>query len=78
MVEAWTTEFVSALMFTMFTMLDEIGYTWGSIALAIPYPDYTQYQVRLDQRLFAQTVNVPFFPLQWTHVCLSLDSLQAM
>ena len=71
MVEAWTTKFVSA---KMFTMLDKSGLSWGYINLFVS-PEYTQYQVRLDQGQFVQTVNVPFFPLQWTHVCLSVDSM---
>ena len=68
MVKAWTTEFVSAIMFTI---LDNGKGSWGSINLVVS-PYYTYYKVRLDQGKFAQTVYGLFFPLQWTHVCLSV------
>ena len=61
MTEAWTTKFVSAIIV--------IG-SWGSINLDVS-PYYTQCKVRLDHGRFAPTVFGMFFPLQWTHVCLS-------
>ena len=61
MTEAWTTKFVSAIIV--------IG-SWGSINLDVS-PYYTQCKVRLDHGRFAPTVFGMFFPLKWTHVCLS-------
>ena len=67
MVEAWTTEFVSAIMFTI---LENRKGSWGSINLVV-FPYYTQYKVRLDQYhgRFAQTVYGMFFPLQYGSMC---------
>ena len=67
MVEACTTEFVSAIMFTI---LQNRKGSWGSINLVVS-PFYTQCKERLDHGRFAQTIFGMFFPLQWTHVCLS-------
>ena len=67
MVEAWTTEFVSAIMFTI---LENRKGSWGSLNSVVS-PYYTQCKVRLDHGRLAPTVYGMFFPLQWTHVCLS-------
>ena len=63
----WTTEFVSAIMFTIH---ENRKGSWGSINLVVS-PYYTQCKVRLDHGRLAPTVYGMFFPLQWTHVCLS-------
>ena len=70
MVEAWTTEFSCA---DIFTLLDNDGNRWGSITLYAA-ASYTEYLVSLGPVHFInQTVTV-FFPLQWSRVCLCLDS----
>ena len=68
MVEAWTTEFVSAIMFTI---LENRKGSWGSLNSVVS-PYYTQCKGRLDHGRLAPTVYGMFFPLQWTHVCLSV------
>ena len=70
MVDAWTTEFNSA---DMFSLLDREGYPWGYIYLHAA-SSYTQYLVKLGPVSFAKETKVVFFPLQWTRACLSLDS----
>ena len=71
MVEAWTTEFTSA---KMFTLLDNDWYTYGLITL-FAASSYTQYQVQLGPVSFFKRTDTVFFPLQWTRVCLALDSV---
>ena len=66
MEDAWTIEFVSAIMFTI---LQNRKGSWGSNNLVVS-PFYTQCKERLDHGRFAQTIFGMFFPLQWTHVCL--------
>ena len=70
MVDSWTTEFNSA---DMFSFLDIEGYPWGYLYLDAA-SSYTQYLVKLGPVSFAKQTEVVFFPLQWTHACLSLDS----
>ena len=70
MVDAWTVEFSSAIMFTV---LDDFGHPWGRIDLSAG-TTYTQYRVTLGPLLFFKKTDTVFFPLQWTHVCFSQDS----
>ena len=59
MVEAWTTKFSEAVLFTL---LDNDGITWAKINLYAT-PSYTEYSVHFGQVFFFnQTENV-FFPL---------------
>ena len=69
MVEAWTTEFSGA---RMFILLDDDGYSWGYIHL-FAVDSYTQYRVKLGPVFFVRQVEAVYFPLQWAHVCLSLE-----
>ena len=71
MVEAWTTDYAGALMFVLF---DVNGNMWGYVDLAT-FPGYTKYDVRIGPLYFVTQTEVVFFPLHWSHVCLSVDSL---
>ena len=71
MVEAWTTEFSAA---DMFTLLDNDGYRWGYINL-FAGSSYTEYEVWLGPVDIINQTETVFFPLQWLRACLSLDSV---
>ena len=71
MVEAWTTEFTSA---NMFTLLDHFGYPWGSINL-FAASSFTEYEVWLGPVSFSKQTGTVFYPLQWTRACVSFDSV---
>ena len=71
MVDAWTTDFESAVMFTL---LNDRGYLWAGINL-FAGPSYTQYETRLGPVAKIKRIPTVFFPLQWTRACLSLDSI---
>ena len=71
MVEAWTTEFTSAFMFSLH---DNDGYKWGRINL-FAASSYTEYDVWLGAVSFINQTETVFFPLQWSRACLSLDSV---
>ena len=76
MVEAWTNEFQPSAR--MFTLVDHrnwwsSSYQWGHIIL-VAASDYTEYQVKLGEVFLSHQTQTIFFPLQWTRVCLSVDS----
>ena len=71
MVGAWTTRSTSA---KVLTLLDDVGMKQGEIEL-FAASTYTQYKVYLHSVYLVQQLRVVFFPLQWTRMCLSLDSL---
>ena len=71
MVDAWTTVFTSA---DMFTLLDVDGDKWGKMQLYAA-SSYTEYDVLLGPVYFVKQVEAVFFPLQWSRACLSLDSV---
>ena len=71
MVEAWTL----TTMITppnLFTFLWEDGRTWGRIVLKAGH-SRTEYRVKLGPVKFVKETKSVFFPLQWTHVCFSID-----
>ena len=70
MVEAWTTVFRSA---DMFTLLNDDGKRWGAINL-FAGPSYTEYEVRVGPAFLVNQTGTMFFPLQWSRACVSLDS----
>ena len=70
MVEAWTTEFIDA---KMFSLLDVDGSPWAKIYV-FAATSFTQYEVFLGEQTFGKQTESVFFPLHWTHACLSLDS----
>ena len=73
MVKAWTNEFQTSAR--MFTLMEHRSATsqWGYIIL-VAASDYTEYQVRLGEVFLSHQTKTVFFPLQWTRVCLSVDS----
>ena len=70
MVKAWTTEFASAYMFQL---NDKDGDRWGYVNMLTC--TYVEYEVYLGNVYFIATTDGPLFPLHWTHICLSLDSV---
>ena len=81
MVEAWTTAFASAHMFELKDADGEclacFGDRWGRVKLYAAY-DYTEYEINLGPIHLIATTPTLYFPLQWTRVCLSLDTDSAM
>ena len=73
-VEAWTTELSAA---NMFILKDDDGYWWGYVLLYAA-SDSTYYEVYLGPTTLVATTSTLYFPLQWTRVCVSLDSDSAM
>ena len=73
MVEAWTTVFSEA---DMFTLLSNDGDEWGYTNLYAGNL-YTEYYVQLGPVFFTKQTQTVFFPLQWSRVCLSLDSVKS-
>ena len=74
MVEAWTSGFLQE---SLFTLLTDHGYPWAFITLGVRRSDatYTQYEVWVGPFHFLEKIEAIFFPLQWTRVCLSVDSM---
>ena len=70
MVDAWTTDFVSV---DVFYILKEDGSQWGYVHFYAA-PTYTNYEVHLGPSEFAFQTESVFFPLQWTRVCLALET----
>ena len=70
MVEAWTTDFSSLYMFVL---LDAERNMWGYVHLGAVYGN-TQYQVELGPIVKIFAIEAKFFPLQWSNVCLTVDS----
>ena len=70
-VDAWTTEFGGA---QLFSLLDDDGDQYGGIYM-FAADTFTQYEVMLGPVVFDKQVEAVFFPLQWSRVCLSLDSI---
>ena len=71
MTDAWTTVFTAARTFNLRDDKDESN--WGYIILHSAY-HYTEYYVKLGPVAFRAQTDVAYFPLEWTRVCLSLDS----
>ena len=70
MVDAWTTDFWSIDVFHI--LKDDGKSRWGYVRLYAA-PRYTEYFVKIGPADFTIQVDVLFFPLQWTRMCLSLD-----
>ena len=71
MVDAWTTDFVSVDVF--YILKDDGSRQWGYVHIYAA-PTYTNYAVHLGNSEFAFRTFALFFPLQWTRVCLSLET----
>ena len=75
MTDAWTTIFTGG---RIFMLLDVNGDgIWAAIKLnsAASYTQYTLYFGPVEVTSNASQIPVVLFPLQWTRVCLSLDSI---
>ena len=71
MVEAWTSAFTSAKMFS----LQIVRYDWISVNLLV-CSNITTYEVKLGPVIVKNQTGRMLFPLQWTRICLSLDSIE--
>ena len=71
MVDAWTTHFSAVRVFDM--LRDDRLSQWGKLSLYAA-ESYTEYQVKLGHVEFLVQISSVFFPLQWTKMCLSVDS----
>ena len=87
MVTAWNTKFSSAKifelldtcgMFSQFSSSKQVDWDkyreWGYVHMYAA-PGYTEYTVRLGPVSLVKQTTAVFFPLQWTRVCLSVDSV---
>ena len=70
MVEAWHTEQSAA---DMFSLRDDQEKNWLYVYL-LASPTNTQYIFELGPKFFSKQSEFSFFPLQWTRVCVSVDS----
>ena len=70
-VEAWTTDFTAA---RLFQLTDDGGDRWAFVSLYAA-DTYTEFTVKLGGVFFLATTDRVLFPLTWTHVCLSLDTV---
>ena len=66
--EAWT-EYTMAYMWQL---LGKDGVRWGKCILYAG-PSYTEYTVSLGNVFFEQIIDKVWFPMHWTHICVSLD-----
>ena len=71
MVEAWTTEQSAA---DLFSMRDDDGENWVYIYM-VAASSSTTYTLDFGQIFAVKETETVFFPLQWTRVCISLDSI---
>ena len=71
MVEAWHTEQSAA---DLFSLQDDQDVYWGNVYV-VASPTYMQYILELGPIFTAKKIPAVFFPLQWTRVCLSVDSV---
>ena len=74
MVQAWTTAYSAANLFNLY---NGFGSWWGDVNL-FAGRNYTQVEVNLGKvSVIAQSDHL-LFPLTWSSVCVSLDSLTGM
>ena len=71
MTEAWTTGYASV---TLFSMTQESGALWGFVNLNVE-DGKTQFVVNLGNLYIIAYSERVLFPLTWTSVCLSLDTV---
>ena len=69
----WTTFASIRFSSIKLNLLTDAGKTWGYVNL-FSAETYTQYTIRLGSVLFVKKTKLVFFPQQWTHACLSVDS----
>ena len=76
MVKAWTTEFTAGVLFML--KKDGKDSAWSFVYLYAA-AGYTEYQVYLGgSTVIFASIPTLYFPLQWTRVCMSLDTDSAM
>ena len=73
MVDAWTTDFAAGRLFHM--LGDDGIKRWGFVELNADPMSFTEYKMRLGYAQFVAESPTLFFPLQWTRMCMSLNSL---
>ena len=71
MVEAWTTDFSSANLFTL-NARDGDGWAYVNMFAAFTYTEFEVHIGRVTVVAFSDRL---LFPLTWTRVCLSLDTV---
>ena len=74
MVDAWTTEQSAA---DLFSLRDDGGDNWIYIYL-VAASDFSTYTLDFGPLFAVKETQVVFFPLQWTRVCISLDSVASL
>ena len=71
MVEAWTTEQSAA---DLFSLKDDDDQNWAYIYM-VAASGSTTYTLDFGQLFAVKEIEATFFPLQWTRVCISQDSV---
>ena len=74
MVQAWTTVYSSANLFTLYGGFDN---WWGRVKL-FAARKYTEVEVNLGKVFVKAKSDNLLFPLTWTRVCVSLDTVTGM
>ena len=74
MVDAWTTEQSAA---DLFSLRDDEDQNWANINM-VAASSSTTYTLNVGQLFAVKEIETVFFPLQWTHACLSQDSKASM
>ena len=71
MVEAWTTDWSAA---SLFQLNARNGYRWAAVSM-FAASTYTQFSVYLGRVTVVASSDHVLFPLTWTRVCVSLDTV---
>ena len=71
MVEAWTTDSAVA---ELFWLREKKIWRWGRVSMYAA-PTYTEFAVYLGRVYILAKSSRVLFPLTWTRVCLSLDTI---
>ena len=69
--EAWTTAFSGT---RLFQLIGRDGKMWGYLGIFAAYT-YTEYSGPLGRTNLRVTTEKVWFPLTWTHVCVSMDTV---
>ena len=69
--QAWTTAFSGT---RLFQLIGNDGKMWGYLGIFAAYT-YTEYSGPLGRVTLRVTTEKVWFPLTWTHVCVSMDTV---
>ena len=69
--EAWTTAFSGT---RLFQLIGKDGKMWGYLGIFAAYT-YTEYSGPLGRATLRVTTEKVWFPVTWTHVCVSMDTV---